>query len=111
VTDSFVNGRFEIAKIDRLGKKIERAAVHRGADIAHVAVGRNDDGRFLVFGLLQFLQQHQAIHPRHVDVGHHHIDMWVLLDRLQRLNPVMGEHESHHAVANLLAEFLQDESL
>ena len=37
--------RLEIKKIDRLGQEIERAAVHRGADIGHVAIGRDDDGR------------------------------------------------------------------
>jgi hypothetical protein len=35
----------------------------------------------------------------------------MLLDRLQRLDAVMGEYELHDAVANLPAEFLQDQSL
>src|SRR5713101_3726158 len=35
MTDGLVDGHFEIAEIDRLGQKIERAAVHRGADVAH----------------------------------------------------------------------------
>ena len=30
---------FQVEKIDRLGHEIERAAVHRGADIGHVAIG------------------------------------------------------------------------
>ncbi len=111
VAHGLVDGGFKIAKIDRLGQEIERATIHRGADIAHVAIGRNDDGRFLVFGLLQLLQQGQAVHPRHIDVGHHHVDMRILLNRGQRLQSVMGKHEGHRAVANLLAEFLQDESL
>ncbi len=111
MTDGLVDGHFEIAEIDRLGQEVERAAVHRGADVAHVAIGRNDDGRFLVLGLLQFLQQRQAVHPRHVDVGHHHVDMRMILDRLQRLDAVMGEHERHRAVADLPAEFLQHQSL
>ena len=33
VTDGLVDGHFEIAEIDRLGKKIECAPVHRGADL------------------------------------------------------------------------------
>src|SRR6266446_1748836 len=57
MTNGLVDGHFEIAEIDRLGQKIERAAVHRDADVAHVAIGGDDDGRFLVLGLLQFLQQ------------------------------------------------------
>ena len=49
--DSFRDRRFEVDKIDGLGQKVERAAVHRGADIGHVAIRRDDDGRqsFLVF--------------------------------------------------------------
>src|ERR1700737_2995559 len=37
--------------------------------------------------------------------------MRVLLDRGQRLDPVMGEHKRHHPVADLPAEFLQYQSL
>ena len=83
--DGLVDGHFEIAEIDRLGQEIERAAVHRGADVAHVAVGGNDDGRLLVLSLLQPREQRQPVHPRHVNVGHHHVDMRMLLDRLQCL--------------------------
>jgi hypothetical protein len=60
---------------------------------------------------LQLRQQRQAIHPRHVDVGHHHVNMRMLLDRGQRLDAVMREHKFHHAVADLPAEFLQHQSL
>src|ERR1700676_3741160 len=111
VAHSLFDGHFEIAEIDRLGQEIERPAVHRGTDVAHVAIGRNDDGRFLFFRLLQFLQQGKAVHPRHIDVGHHHVDMRMILDRGQCFQSVVGEHEGHRAVANLLAEFLQDQSL
>ena len=111
VADGLVDGHFEIAEIDRLGQKIERASIHRGTDVAHVAIGGNDDGRLPVLGLLQFLQQGQAVHPRHVDVGNHHVDMRMIRDRLQRLDSIMGEYERHRAIANLLAEFLQDQSL
>ena len=68
------DGGFEIGEIDRLGHEIERPAVHRGADIGHVAIGRDDDGRERVVGLLDFLQQGQTVHPRHVDVAEHHVD-------------------------------------
>ena len=46
---------FEVRKIDRLGQEIERAAVHRGADIAHIAVSGNDNGRDGFRGLPQLL--------------------------------------------------------
>ena len=35
--------RLEVGEVDRLGEEIEGAAVHRGADVGHVAVGRDDD--------------------------------------------------------------------
>src|SRR5258706_14173702 len=35
----------------------------------------------------------------------------MILDRLQRLDAVSGEYKRHRAVANLPAEFLQDQSL
>src|SRR5271167_4019941 len=57
VTHGLVDGGFEIAEVDRLGQEIERPTIHRSTDIAHVAIGRNDNGRFLVLGLLQFLNK------------------------------------------------------
>ena len=41
------NRCFGIKKIDGLGQEIERASVHCGANIGHVAIGRDDDGREL----------------------------------------------------------------
>ena len=111
MADSLVDRHFEVAEIDRLGEEIERAAVHRGADIAHVTIGGDDDGRFLVVGLLQLRQQRQPVHPGHVDVGDHHVDMRMLLDRGQRLDPVMGEHKRNRPITDPLAEFLQHQSL
>ena len=72
--DGLGDGRFEVGKIDRLDQKVESAAVHRRANIGHVAVGRDDDGRDLFFGLLQLLQEGKPVHARHVDVGDHHVD-------------------------------------
>ena len=46
----------EIEKVDGFGQKIERAAIHCGANIGHVAIGRDDDNRELFFGLLKLLE-------------------------------------------------------
>jgi hypothetical protein len=35
--------RLQVQKIDWFGYEIERAAVHCGADIGHVAISRYDD--------------------------------------------------------------------
>ena len=101
--------RLEVGEVDRLGQEIEGAAVHRRADVGHVAIGGDDDGRKLLLGLLQLLQQRQAVHARHVDVAHHHVDVGVRFDERERLEPVMREQEAHGAVADLAAEFLHDE--
>ena len=37
--------------------------------------------------------------------------MWMLLDRGQRLDAVMGKNEAHHAIVDLLAEHLQHQNL
>ena len=84
----------EIAKIDRLGHKIERAAIHRGADVGHVAIGRHDDGRDLVLALLQLLQQRQPVHPRHIDVADDEVDVVIGLERRQRFDAIVGEQET-----------------
>ena len=109
--DGLGDRRLEIEEIDRLGHEIERAAVHGGADIGHVAIGRDDDGRELFFVLLQLLQQRQPIHPRHIDVGDHQIDVAVRLQRRQGFNAVAGEQEADRSVPDLVPELLQDESL
>ena len=86
--------RFEVKKIDRLGQEIKRAAVHRSADIGHVAIGRDDDGRELFFVLLQLLEQRQPVHPRHIDVGHHQIDVAVRLQHRQGFDAVAREQKA-----------------
>ena len=111
VADGLVDGHFEIAEIDRLGQKIERTSIHRSTDVAHVAIGGNDNGPLPVLRFLQLLQQGEAVHPRHVDVGNHHVDMRMIHDRLQRLDSIMGEYERHRAIANFPAEFLQNQGL
>src|SRR5579883_3426225 len=111
MADGLVDGGLEIGEIDRLGEEVERAAVHGCADVAHVAIGGDDDGRLLVLGLLQLGEQRQPVHPRHVDVGYHHVDMRMGFERLQRLESVMGEHERDGALADTLAEFLQHQRL
>ena len=105
------DGGFQIAEIDRLGDEIERAAIHRGADIRHVAIGRHDDGGQPAVAFLQLLQQRQAVHPRHIDVADHQIDVAIRFQHRQRLDAVAGEEKLRRSVADLAAEFLHDESL
>ena len=105
------DGGFEVQEIDWLGHEIEGAPVHRGADIGHVAIGRDDDGRKSLLGLLQLLQQRQPIHPRHIDVGDHEVDVTIGLESSQRVDTVTGEQEADRSVPHLVTKLLQDESL
>ena len=78
MADRFFDRRFEVGEVDRLHQKVEGAAIHRGADIGHVAIGRNDDRRNPLFRLLQLGQEREAVHARHVDVGQDEIHVWIL---------------------------------
>ena len=63
----------------------------------------------LLLALLQLLQQRQPVHPRHVDVGDHQVDVAVRLQHGQRFDAVAGEQKADGAVADLVPELLQDE--
>src|SRR2546423_1240825 len=75
--DGLVDGHFEVAEVNRFGEKIERSAIHRRADVANVAIGRDNDGGLLGFGLLQLLQHGHPGHPRHVDIGQDQYQRWI----------------------------------
>ncbi len=105
------DGGFQIGEIDRFGDEIEGAAIHRGADIGHVAIGRHDDGRHPALAVLQFLQQRQPVHARHIDVADDEIDVAVRFQRFERFDAVAGEQKLRRSVADLAAKFLSNESL
>ena len=65
----------------------------------------------LLLVLLQLLQQRQPVHPRHIDVGHHQVDVAVRLQHGQGFDAVAGEQKADRSVADLVPELLQDESL
>ena len=109
--DGFGNSGLQILEIDRFGHEIKCAAVHGGADIGHIAIGRHDNGRDLLLVLLQLLQQRQTIHPRHIDIGDYEIDLAIRLQRRQGFNAVAREQEADRSASYFVAELLQDESL
>ena len=98
-------------QIDRLGDEIEGAAVHRGAQIGHVAIGRDDDRPHRRLPLAQFGEQGQPVHHRHVDVEQHQLDVGLGGQHRQRLLAVMGEAEGEFPVADLAAKALPDQQL
>ena len=104
-----VDRRFEIGEVDRLGDEIERPAVHRGADVGHVAIGGDDHRRERLVALLDLLQQGQAVHPRHVDVADHHVDGGAVGQHFERLDAVTGKAKIEGAAADLPAKSLLDQ--
>lgn len=83
----------QIRKIDRLGQEIERAPVHRGSDIGHITVGRDDYGREFFIRFLQLMEKRQPVHARHVDVGNHHVHAVVCPQNLQCFDTVPSKQE------------------
>ena len=98
-------------QIDRLGDEIEGAAIHRGAQIRHVAVGRDDDRPHRRLPLAQFVEQGQPVHHRHVDVEQHQLDIRFGCEHRQRLLAVVSEAEFELLVADLAAKALPDQEL
>ena len=102
---------FEIGKIDRLGDEIERAAVHRGAQIGHVAIGRDDDRADCRPLLAQPGEQGQPVHDRHIDVEEYQLDVGFGRQYCQRFFAVMRKAEDEFPLPDLAAEALSQQEL
>ena len=63
----------------------------------------------LTFGIL--FQQCEAIHLRHIDVRENHVEFFVLVQPLKRLNPIVSKDERVFATPNAAPHALQHERL
>ena len=106
-----VDSDLQVLEIDGLGDEIERAAVHRGANVFHVAVCGDYDGAYVGTYFRYLFKEGQAVHLRHVDVGEHHVDALVLIQTLERLDPVPGEDELIPAAPDVAPHTLQYQRL
>ena len=84
----------EVLEVEGLGDEIERAAIHGGPDVAHVAISRNDDGLDMGTIFRNLTQQGEAVHHGHVDVGDDHVDAVVFGEDVQGLRAVACEAEA-----------------
>src|SRR5215471_4919587 len=107
--EGLADGDFQIGEIDGLGDEIEGAAVHRGADVGHVAIGGNDDRPHRRLPLAQDGEQREPVHDRHVDVEQQQVNVGLSRDRRQRFLAVVGKAEFEFAGADLTAEALSDQ--
>ena len=92
-----------------LVRKVEGAAVHRFADVSHIAVRRHDDHADQRVDLGDVAEQRQAIHRRHVDIRQHDIDVGIAGQLLNGHQPVFREQELVLSAANLQAKALADQ--
>ena len=111
VPEGLVDRGLEVVEVDRLGHEVERAPVHRDADVVHVAVGGDHHRPDLGIHLAERIEEGKAVEPRHVDVGEDHLELGVLREPLQGLEPVLGEGELELAAPDAATELLADEDL
>ncbi len=97
--------------MDRFGDEVEGAGIHRGADIGHIAVGRDDDGAHRRLPLAQHREQRQPVHDRHVDIEQQQLDIGLVGQDGQRFLAVVSEAEGVFLRADLAAEALFDQQL
>jgi hypothetical protein len=102
------NRHLEVLEVDGLGQEVQGAEVHRGADVAHVAVGGDDHRAQPRPQRAQVREESQPIHHRHVDVAEDQVEPPVV-EVFQGLLPVAGEGELVEALADLAAEALPDQ--
>jgi hypothetical protein len=111
IVERLLDRDFEIVEIDRLGDEIECAAVHRGTDIRHVAIGRDDDCARRRLASPQLSEQCQPIHDRHVDVEQQQLDVGLIRQLRERLLAMIGKAEIEFTGADLVAKPLADQHL
>ena len=101
----------EIVEIDWLDQEVERAAIHRGADIRHVPVGRHDHRAHVLVEIAEAGEESQPVHARHVDIGEHHVDVRSGLEELERMLAVAREDEDQLAAPDPAPKALGHEGL
>ena len=111
VVQRTVYGDLEVLEVDGLGDEVEGAPVHRGTDILHIPVGRNDHGAYVRIDLGYLFEQGQPVHPGHVDVREHDVDAPVRVEPLEGLHAVVGEDELILASSDLAPHALQHQRL
>ena len=107
LTDGLLDGHIQVVHIDRLGDKVEGAAVHGLADVQHITVGtHHDDPQGWIMLLIHIRQQLQTVHHGHVDVAEDNLDVGVVVQDVQRLHAVTGIEELILAGPDLAPEVL-----
>ena len=109
VFQSALNCDPQILKINGLGNKVERPPIHSRADIFHVAISRDNYSTEVGIDFRHLFEQREAIHPRHIDIREHHVDIRIRVQYLKGLNAVVGKDEFVVSGANIAPHALPHE--
>ena len=109
VFQSALNRDPQILKINGLGNKVERPPIHGRTDVFHIAISRDNDSPEVWIDLGHLFEQRETIHPRHIDVRKHHIDIRIRVQHLESLNAVVGKDEFVVSGANIAPHALPHE--
>jgi len=85
-----LQGGNELVNLERLLQIVERAELQRLNRAVRARIRRHDDDHAVGIVLLELLEERDAIHRLHVDVGEDEIEFLGLVSH-QRLLPVSGE--------------------
>ena len=105
------NGDLQVREVNRLGDEIERTAIHRGADVLHIAIGGNNHRANVGVDLGNLLEQRQPVHLRHIDVREDHVDFVVFVQTVERFQTVVSKDELVLAAPDTAPHALQHERL
>ena len=74
--DGFLDCPLQVGEVYRLGGEVESAFVHGRSDVLHIPVGGDHDAfQRRVAHLVDFGEERQAVHFRHVDVAEDDVDV------------------------------------
>ena len=89
---SLFDGPFQIFQVDRFRCEVECSLVHGASDIFHIAVGRyHNTFECRVAHLVDFGEQGQTVHFRHIDIAQDHIEVWFGKQHLECFQSVVGK--------------------
>lgn len=109
-----LNGLVQHHNVDGFRDEINRANVHRLPDVGHIIIGRHDNGfeRFeavIRIGVLMNNVQHlQAIHPGHLDIHHHHVNVGMGVQDPQALLAIPSKQKPIGSGSDRLSELQRE---
>ena len=106
-----VDREVQVPEVERFGDEVESPSVHCRADVLHVVISRNDDGRDVGVDLVYPSEQRESVHLGHVDIRDHHVDVLVLVQSFECVQAVLREEKRIMAGSNVASHPLQHERL